>query len=111
MSERLQKRRSSNANSGITLKVRLTPKSSRDEIVGVEEFGGEAVLRARVRALPEAGRANAALTKLIASWLKLPASAVAVAHGAKSRLKHVEIEGDAERLALLVETRLAALTG
>jgi len=97
--------------SGIILKVRLTPKSSRDEIVGVEEFGGEAVLRARVRALPEAGRANAALAKLIASWLKLPASTVAVAHGAKSRLKHVEIEGDAERLALLVEVRLAALTG
>ena len=41
------------------LTVRLTPKSSRDEIVGVEAFGGEAVLKARVRALPEDGRANA----------------------------------------------------
>jgi uncharacterized protein (TIGR00251 family) len=96
---------------GLRLRVRLTPKSSRDEIVGVEEFGGETVLKARVRALPEAGRANAALTKLIASWLKLPASTVAVAQGAKSRLKQVEIEGDAERLASLVEARLAALSG
>ena len=43
---------------GILLPVRLTPKSSRDEIGGIEAFGGEAVLRARVRALPEAGRAN-----------------------------------------------------
>jgi uncharacterized protein len=93
------------------LKVRLTPKSSRDEIVGVGEFGGETVLKARVRALPEAGRANAALTKLIASWLKLPASTVKVAQGTKSRLKQVEIEGDAERLASLVEARLAALIG
>ena len=93
------------------LKVRLTPKSSRDEIAGIEEFGGEAVLKVRVRALPEAGRANAALTKLIASWLKLPASSVAVAHGAKSRLKHVQIQGDPEQLESLVEARLAALTG
>ena len=54
---------------GIMLPVRLTPKSSRDEIGGID--GGEAVLQARVRALPEAGRANQALAKLIAHWLKL----------------------------------------
>ncbi|MGD9502903.1 MAG: DUF167 family protein, partial [Methyloceanibacter sp.] len=53
------------------LKVRLTPKSSRDAIEGLAEFGGETVLKARVRAVPEAGRANAALEKLIADWLKL----------------------------------------
>ena len=33
------------------LSVRLTPKSARDEIVGVETFGGETLLKARVRAL------------------------------------------------------------
>ena len=59
---------------GIMLPVRLTPKSSRDEIVGIEAFGGETVLKARVRALPEDGRANEALAKLIAHWLKLPPS-------------------------------------
>ena len=59
---------------GIMLPVRLTPKSSRDEIGGIEAFGGEAVLKARVRALPEDGRANEALAKLIAHWLKLPPS-------------------------------------
>jgi uncharacterized protein len=46
---------------GIMLPVRLTPKSGRDEIAGIEAFGGEAVLKARVRALPEDGRANEAL--------------------------------------------------
>ncbi len=93
------------------LKVRLTPRSSRDEIEGIADFGGETVLKARVRALPEAGRANAALTKLIALWLGLPPSAVVVAQGGKSRIKHVSIEGDSGELARLVEARLPGRLG
>jgi uncharacterized protein YggU (UPF0235/DUF167 family) len=54
---------------GVTITVRLTPKSNRDEVAGVEDHAGECVLKARVRALPEAGRANAALETLIAlAW-------------------------------------------
>ena len=91
------------------LPVRLTPKSSRDEIVGIEDFGGEAMLKARVRAVPEDGRANEALEKLIARWLKVPPSLVSVTQGSKSRQKQVMIEGDAETLALLITGRLAEL--
>ena len=69
---------------GVILPVWLTPKSDRDEIVGLEDHAGECVLKARVRALPEGGRANAALEALIARWLKLPASSVKVAFGGKS---------------------------
>ena len=96
---------------GIVLKVRLTPKSARDEIVGIESFGGETVLKVRVRALPEAGRANEALERLVARWLKVPPSFVSVAQGGKSRTKQILIEGDAGTLARLVEARLAELTG
>jgi uncharacterized protein (TIGR00251 family) len=95
--------------SGVVLKVRLTPKSSRDAIEGLADFGGETVLKARVRAVPEAGRANAALVKLIAAWLELPARNVSVAQGTKSRLKHVAIEGDASELVRLIDARLSAL--
>jgi hypothetical protein len=103
---RLQAQRT---KSGVVLKVRLTPKSSRDAIEGFTDFGGETVLKARVRAVPEQGRANAALVKLIADWLELPARSVSVAQGTKSRVKQVAIEGDAGELARLIETRLAAL--
>ena len=93
------------------LAVRLTPKSSRDEIVGVESFGGEAVLKAKVKALPEGGRANQALERLVARWLKVPPSFVRVAQGGKSRLKQMLIEGDPDTLIRLIESRLAELAG
>jgi uncharacterized protein (TIGR00251 family) len=96
---------------GVMLSVRLTPKSARDEIVGVETFGEDTVLKARVRAVPEAGRANAALEQLVARWLKVPPSFVSVAQGGKARVKQVLIEGDADMLTRLIEARLAELAG
>jgi uncharacterized protein len=98
-------------SSGVVVPVRLTPKSARDEIVGIETFGGETVLKARVRALPEQGRANEALARLIAGWLKVPPSSVKVAQGGKSRTKQLMIEGDAEVLSRLIATCLARLAG
>jgi uncharacterized protein len=94
---------------GVVLPVRLTPKSSRDEVAGVEDRGGECVLKARVRALPEAGRANSALETLIAKWLGVPPSSVTVAHGGKSRLKQVAVSGDADVLSRLIAQRIAEL--
>jgi uncharacterized protein len=75
--------------------------------VGLEDHAGNWVLKARVRALPDCGRANAALETLIAGWLKVPLSTVKVAHGGKSRLKQVSIEGNAEALSRLIAARLA----
>jgi uncharacterized protein len=105
---KLDLRRSS---AGVTLKVRLTPKSARDEIVGVEDFGGEAMLKARVRAIPKDGRANEALEKLVARWLKVPPSSVKVTQGGKSRAKQVMVEGDTDALARLIAVRLTELAG
>ena len=68
-------------------------------------------MEGRVNAAPEAGRANEALERLIAHWLRVPPSSVAVTQGGKSRSKQVLIEGDAETLALLVEARLGELAG
>jgi len=92
---------------GVVVPVRLTPKAGRDEIAGVGDCGGEQVLKARVRAVPEAGRANAALERLIADWLGVPASTVSVVQGGKSRLKRVAVSGDPEPLARLIASRTA----
>jgi len=94
---------------GLIVAVRLTPKAARDAIEGLEAFDGDTVLKARVRALPDAGRANAALEKLIAKWLGLPQSAVSVVQGGKSRIKQVAVEGNGVALSALICTRLAEL--
>jgi uncharacterized protein len=94
----------------VILAVRLTPKASQDAVAGVELLSGEPVLKARVRAVPEKGRANAALERLIADWLGLPVSSVSVAQGGKSRHKQVRVEGDPDRLVRLIEARIGELT-
>ncbi|MFQ5626356.1 MAG: DUF167 family protein [Methyloligellaceae bacterium] len=94
---------------GIVLTVRLTPKSSRDEISGVDLIDGNSVLKARVRAIPGKGEANRALTKLIAKWLRVPPSSVMLRSGSKSRAKSIAVHGDPDELERLVESRLAAL--
>lgn len=92
---------------GLTLKIRLTPGSSRDSIEGAEQFGSETVIRARVRAVPEKGKANDALVRLVAGWLGVGVSAVRLMSGGKSRLKSVLVEGDARLLEEAVKSRLA----
>ncbi|MDG4883342.1 DUF167 family protein [Mesorhizobium sp. WSM4884] len=89
---------------GIDLHVRLTPKAALDRIDGVETTAdGRSHLKARVRAVPENGAANAALERLVAKALGVPGSSVSVVAGGTSRLKTVRILGDAAALAKSVE--------
>lgn len=84
---------------GLTLVVRLTPKGGRDAIDGVEIMSdGRPVLKARVRAAPEDGKANAALVEFLAKALRVPRSAVTLASGQTSRIKILEIVGEADAL-------------
>jgi len=88
--------------------VRLTPRGGRDAVEAVEALSdGRPVLRARVRAVPEDGAANAALLRLMAQACGTANSAVRLEAGATARLKTVRIDGDAAELA----SRLAAASG
>ena len=51
--------------------------------------------------MPEDGKANSAVQKLVAKWLGLPKSAVRVVTGGKTRLKGLEIDGPPELAARL----------
>ena len=85
---------------GLWLHIHLTPKSGRDAIEGVAlNADGKSVLKARVRAVPEDGRANSALIELLAKSLRMPKSAFTLETGGKSRVKTVSIDGDAASLA------------
>mgnify|MGYP003380925365 CR=1 FL=1 len=95
---------------GINLRVRLTPKSSRDAVDGIAaQSDGTEHLAARVRAVPDKGQANAALEKLLADWLGVPRASVAVTGGSTSRLKTVSIAGDGAALAERLAAALAAV--
>ena len=72
--------------------VKLTPRSGADQVDGWgKDPAGRPVLKARVRARPVEGEANAALEKLLARALGLSASRVRIARGGQSRLKAVEV--------------------
>ncbi|AVO46677.1 hypothetical protein C6569_17305 [Phreatobacter cathodiphilus] len=89
--------------------VRLTPRGGRDAVEGAETLAdGRAVLKARVRAVPEDGKANAALESLIAAELGIGRSQVAVIHGKTARLKTLAVQGDPARLSAGLARFLAA---
>ena len=63
-------------------------------IDGVETTAEGPALKARVRAVPENGAANAAVCELVARAAGVAKRSVALTHGGKSRVKVLMIEGD-----------------
>ncbi len=97
------------ADGGLRIDVRLTPRSSSDQLEGLRTLSdGRCVLSVRVRAAPEDGKANEALLRLLARELGVSASACVLASGGKSRLKAVGVTGDGDALALRLEALFGA---
>jgi len=87
------------APDGVFVDVRLTPRGGRDAIEGVAcRADGRLVLKARVRAAPTEGAANAALCRLLADAVGVAPRQATLVAGAKAREKRVRISGDAARL-------------
>jgi uncharacterized protein (TIGR00251 family) len=87
------------AADGVRVAVRLTPKASRNAIAGIASSGqGEAVLKVMVTAVPEAGKANEALIKLLAKEWGIAKSAISLVAGATDRNKILHVAGDASDL-------------
>ena len=91
---------------GVVVACRLTPKGGRDAIDGAATLAdGTRVLLVRVRAVPEDGKANDALLRLIADKAGVATSRARLVAGAKSRLKQVAISGDPTALIAKLEQR------
>ena len=73
----------------IRFSVRVQPRASRDEIVGIHGT----TLKIRLAAPPVDGAANDALVRFIAEWLGVARNAVRIVAGASSRQKIVEVDG------------------
>lgn len=95
---------------GLNLAVRVTPKARRTAIAGVKDGPGGTALAVTVNAPPEDGKANAAVLHLIAAALGLPAAAVTLAHGGKSRHKTLHIAGPADALAARLDAIIAGVS-
>ena len=94
---------------GIKVLVRVTPKSTREGVDGIVETPQGGALTVRVRAVAEKGEANRAVERVIAEWVGVGKSSVAVSAGGKSRVKTVEIAGEPAKLAALIEMQIAKL--
>ena len=84
----------------MVIAIRLTPNARADRVEGIlVQPDIEPLLRVRVRAVPEKGRANKALMKLMADWLGVPKSTISLQGGSRSRIKRIHITGETEQLA------------
>jgi uncharacterized protein (TIGR00251 family) len=98
------------APDGVILSVRLRPGASANRIDGLEAApdGGQR-LAARVTAVPEKGKANKALIKLLAKASGIPPGRIEVLRGATARDKQLLFRGDAGDLRRHLDKWLASL--
>ena len=71
------------------LKVKVAPGAKQNRIIG---WHGD-VLKVRISAQPEKGKANSGVRKLIAEALGVPTRSVSITVGQTSKNKHVVISG------------------
>lgn len=94
-----------NAN-GVTVRVRVTPKSSRDAVEGIETTPQGDALKIRVRAVPDKGAANVAVAETLAHWIGVPKSTVLLVSGSTARVKVFSVAGDGAALTTRISQRL-----
>lgn len=88
------------ATGGVRMALRVTPKAAADRIGTVEaQADGARALKVAVTAVPENGKANAAVIRLLAKAWGMPQKALSIVAGSGGRRKVLFIAGDAATLA------------
>ena len=73
----------------LAFSIRVQPHAKRDAV----EVSADGTIRVRVTAAPERGKANDAVTKLLAKRLGVSKSSVSITRGNTGRVKTIQIEG------------------
>lgn len=95
-------------NGCVIVRVRVTPKSSKDAVEGVEQTADGPAVRVRVRAAPTEGQANTAVRNVLADWLGIAKSRIELTHGGQSRIKSFSVAGDTAEIHALLSQKVAA---
>jgi hypothetical protein len=77
---------------GVTFSIRVQPRSSKNEIIGVESGS----LKIKITSPPVENAANRQCIKVISKWLDVSRSRVQIISGLKSRNKKIKINGMGE---------------
>ncbi len=94
---------------GVLLAVRVTPKSSRDEVAGLHTAAnGSVSLAVRVTAVPDKGRANRAVIETLARAFRMPKSAFTLVSGETDRNKTLLVTGNPAELEALIAGKVNA---
>ena len=72
---------------GVTFSVRVVPRASRSEVVGLHD----GAMRIRVAAPPVQGAANLELVRFLAKRLNVPRASVTLVSGANSKKKIIHV--------------------
>ncbi len=82
-----------NPDESCTIKVRVQPKSSRNQVDGFQD----GALRVRVTAAPTEGQANAAVIAILAKTLGVSKSRLEIIRGHTSRDKVISVDALTEQ--------------
>jgi uncharacterized protein len=75
-----------------TFPVKVSPKASSNRIKLEKKSDNTVILKIFVTTVPEDGKANEAVIKLLAKELKIAKSSIKILHGITDKNKVVEIE-------------------
>lgn len=85
--------------------MRVTPNAAMDRIDGPElRDDGNCVLRIRVRAVPDKGKANKAVIVILAKSLGVAKSTLTLVRGETARQKTIRVDGNPTQLVLKAQS-------
>lgn len=91
------------ARGGLLLSLRVTPRSSRDEVTGLHVASdGSVSLAVKVTAVPDKGKANKAVIETLSRACRLPKSAFVLVSGETDRNKTLLVTGHPAELEALI---------